>query len=514
MAHDNRRSISEGHACGDWILKERLGRGGNGEVWMSTSPQKRDVAVKCLTKIKPGAYRRFKDEVEVLTQIKDVIGILPILDSYLPDISDKREAWYVTPLAIPSEDWSEFASPVEKVNAIAEVATTMAVLHNRKIAHRDIKSANLVIFEGRCHVIDFGLVTYLGKENFTARNEDIGPKWTMAPEVRRYGADADPFKADVFSLAKTLWSLLRNDFRGFDGQYNDDSSISITPLFDVLHTTPLIALLCSATSHNPQERPTMFAFAEGLIDWLVNGNDFLLVNQVQWKEAINSIFPLGLPKRAEWTKAKEIAQILHRISGRSLNHAFYPTGGGNDLKGAKLSIQEREFIELDLGGYPKVMKPARLIFEGLSENYEWNYFRLELARIKPKFDLSPEIANHDAHEVLIEVENRFYDSEDTSEYSYEGYEDVRKVERWLHGAFVVFQKSSFYNLSPAPLDAYDGRHNNKDADAFRLHVEDMRDAVTAKGIDLKKGRGSKRTEHPAFLLRQQLPLQPLPDDDY
>jgi serine/threonine-protein kinase len=81
----------------------------------------------------------------------------------------------------------------------------MAALHERQIAHRDIKPGNLVMFDNLCHVVDFGLVHYPEKTALTGYKEHIGPLWTMAPEVRRNGRNADPFPADVFSLAKTLW---------------------------------------------------------------------------------------------------------------------------------------------------------------------------------------------------------------------------------------------------------------------------------------------------------------------
>jgi len=51
---------------------------------------------------------------------------------------------------------------------------------------------------------DFGLVEYAGKEDITGSRESIGPRWTIAPEMRRGAAEASGPPADSYSLAKTF----------------------------------------------------------------------------------------------------------------------------------------------------------------------------------------------------------------------------------------------------------------------------------------------------------------------
>jgi serine/threonine-protein kinase len=459
-----KKQVVAGTKTGRWTLQRKLGGGGNGEVWLGFDGEASHSAVKCLTKVKPGAYRRFRDEVYVLEQAAEIKGVLPIFDHYLPQTLEKRQAWYAMPVGVPIEDWAPNVSAPERVRAITEAAATMAALHAKGIAHRDLKSANLVISDKRCHIVDFGLVTYPGKENVTARGEDIGPLWTMAPEVRRFGNKANPFPADVFSLAKTLWTVLKLDHKGFEGQYiTDDEAITIRHSFAALYITPLEALLASATSHDPVKRPSMRVFARDLADWLIRNDDFYETNPLEWQEALASLFPRSIPSSASWEGCDEIAYVLNTIGRTNLNHMFYPTGGGNDLQGATVSSHEPGCIEL-ITSRAELIKPKRLTFERISSNCEWCYFRLEAEELEACGIYGKDYPPTLGYESVTEISGGKY--AEASCWDNDEYENAplpsgaRWVDRWSSGAFVIFQKSSFYNLASGRLDAYDGRHNN------------------------------------------------------
>jgi len=152
------------------------------------------------------AYTRFRDEVAALHLVAGIEGILPVLGFDMPQELNVRRPWYAMPVAAPLLNRVKRMSPRSKVAGIAEVAETMAQLHAKGIAHRDIKPGNLLFYGRRLHIADFGLVDYPNKPDITGSKEELGPRWTMAPEVRRDGKSADPFPADVYSLAKTLWS--------------------------------------------------------------------------------------------------------------------------------------------------------------------------------------------------------------------------------------------------------------------------------------------------------------------
>src|SRR5258708_7122839 len=367
---------------GPWRTVRLIARGGNGQVWLAEDESRKQVAIKFLVKNRPVAYARFRDEIAVLRKITGVPGILPILHANLPLTLDVARPWYAMPLGTPIDDWARRVTPRQRVEAIAAAAKTMAALHDRQIAHRDIKPGNLVMFDSGCHVVDFGLVHYPEKTALTGYKEHIGPLWTMAPEVRRNGSNADPFPADVFSLAKTLWILLTQVAQGFDGAYVAGSEFSIRSLFPDSFVTPLEALLSAATAHNPAERPTIGEFEEKLRSWLQISDDFLRTNPLQWQEALSRLFPVAAPTRATWADPARIVAILNAVGKTNLNHLFFPDGGGMDLEGASLSVHEPGCIELHAGS-GNIVKPLSLMLETFPGDAQWNYLRLETIKLDP-----------------------------------------------------------------------------------------------------------------------------------
>lgn len=445
-------------------------------------------------------------------------GILSILEQYLPENISEHRPWYAMPLAIPIEEWAKAASPYQRVMAIMEAAETMAELHERGVFHRDIKPANLVYYNNRCCVVDFGLVDYPGKVDLTGKGEQLGPKWTMAPEVRRDGPNADAGPADVYSLAKSLWTILKGVHLGFDGEYTKTGSLAIEHLFSSGHTGILDALIAAATSNDPKLRPSMDEFAARLSEWASLAWDYHKRNPIIYKELFKELFPFAVPQRAIWSDVEQIASILNRLGKTAnLNHTFFPGGGGLDLESACVSEHEPDCIEMF---FPRkhIVKPSRLMFEGFPDDPGWNYFRLEAGALEP----CPAFKKHNSvdDEELPEAETEVgplresYEEEGTEispgayapfdcwEYGeFEGQElpeTAQPIVRCLGGAFVIVSKTSFYNFAPGKLDAYDGRHNRMTAEEFRAHIEEMRAIVLEHNIDWLADRGSRKAKRPVL----------------
>jgi hypothetical protein len=63
---------------------------------------------------------------------------------------------------------------------------------------------------------------------------------------------------------------------------------------------------------------------------------------------------------------------------------FFPSGGGLDLTGAKLSAVEKECVELYSGELTYLVKPKELIFFSVNkDNPDWMGFRLDLNTLRP-----------------------------------------------------------------------------------------------------------------------------------
>ena len=110
--------------------------------------------------------------------------------------------------------------------------------------------------------------------------------------------NSDGKKADVYSLAKTLWMILTNNFiNSFEGIYNPASEImGLRKYFSDLHLVELEELLIDSTQDNPELRPTMKIFYKRLIEWNEIRKDFKKSNLSEWKYVQSKLFSKTIPK--------------------------------------------------------------------------------------------------------------------------------------------------------------------------------------------------------------------------
>lgn len=480
-----KRLYKKGIRIGHWTLTSFKGGGGNGEVWSCINSQGDEKAIKFLKKIKQNSYKRFIDETTVIEQNSDIIGIIPIEEKFLPKNLNESTPYFIMPLAEPSENKLKGKSIEEKIDAIIQVGETLQELHNRKIFHRDIKPANILFYNSRFSLADFGLVDFPNKMEVSFKNEEIGAKWTLAPEMRRESSTADAAKADIYSLAKTLWIYLTGYNKGFDGQYSTESILHLKQFYPESYTTPIDNLLIGCTDNDPKRRPTIKQFLFALNEWKILSKDFHERNQQQWFEIQTKLFPTSIPKRVIWEDINDIVKILKVVSTYdNLNHMFFPSGGGLDLEDVRLSY-EIGCIELDFQ-LIDILKPKRLLFESFGYDHEWNYFRLEADELAPcgvyevGIGEQPFEKTHDKEDVT-QVYPGYYEDYNYMENSYyiesEGYErpkNMKHVTRWFRGSFVIFNKRSIYNRTSS---TYDGRHNKMTTDEFRDYIQQIVDKL-------------------------------------
>lgn len=477
-----KRLFKSGQIFGEWRLTSFLGGGGNGEVWKVHSKTHGIAAIKLLKKIKSKAYARFIDEIKVIEENSDIKGITPIMDKYLPTKLDENEVpYFVMPVAENAITRLNGKSMTEKVKAILDLCVVLAVLHTRGISHRDIKPSNILFYNEQFCLVDFGLVDYPNKKDLSVKNEEIGAKWTMAPEMKRDSYNADGLKADIYSLAKTLWMFLAENYKGFDGQYSGESILELKRFYPAEYTTPIDNLLASSTDNDPGSRPVIREFGASLQKWIKLSKSFHETNQEQWFEIQTKLFPACFPETVTWEDADDIITVLNLVAHyKNLNHTFFPNGGGMDLEKADRA-HEDGFIQLDFLSV-HIVKPRRLVFHSFKNEPIWNYFRLELDTTEPSgvyIEHAEEVISN-GYERLSElypghyedfdiVSNRFYYE---LEAGYEIPEDARTLTRWLNGSFVIFSKRSIYNLIN---ETYDGRHNKMNDLEFREYIKTLSD---------------------------------------
>jgi serine/threonine-protein kinase len=456
---------------GNWRLIEKKATGGNSSVWLVEHIEtKEHQVIKLLKKTHDTARLRFWDEIKIISENQDIEGIMRLIDH---SNRDDEILWYTMPLTIPLNEYLADKPTIVKIDAILEIARTLSEIHSRKVSHRDIKPQNL-FYKDNYIIGDFGLVDYPDKEHeLTINGNSLGPRWTIAPEMRNNPEVSDGLSADVYSLSKTLWIFLTNIEKGFEGQYSPTGSIGLSHYGQDIYLNILEELLVKCTENDPKLRPNIGNFIEILSNWRDIQDNFYQRNDLDWKTVQYKLFPSNLPSYAEWTDLQTICNILNIVGGiRALNHMFFDSGGGLDLGGAKLS-NEKGLIELDCG-LIHIAKPVKLIFCSFNADYEWNYFYLELDKIDPIY------SSHHNMEELIELEPLQYKPYDFIENYYEKYNDgytqkpqkFRSIARLTGGNLVIFRKTSSYNLTPS---TYDGRHGKMGAIKFREYIKKLID---------------------------------------
>lgn len=340
-----KKTFIKGEVYGDWTLTENIAHGGNSSIWIVKNNKTNELKViKLLKKTHDTARQRFLDEIKTISENQDIKGVMRIIDN---SKEDSETLWYVMPQTTPLNIYLTDKPSIVKVEAILELSKILSQLHSREVAHRDIKPQNL-FFSDHFIIGDFGLVDYPDKEKaLTIVGNALGPRWTIAPEMRNNPEKSNGLSADVYSLSKTLWILLTGIQKGFEGQYSPTGSIGLSNYVPDIYLNILEDLLVKSTENDPNFRPNIDEFIYTLSTWNDIQNSFYKRNDLDWKTVQYNLFPTNIPEYAEWTNIEMICNILNIVGGiKALNHMFFDKGGGLDLEGAKLSY-EKGLIELD-----------------------------------------------------------------------------------------------------------------------------------------------------------------------
>lgn len=265
--------LSAGDRIAKWRLIESLGKGGNGQVWRAAQEDGTEVALKILfiQQINSYPYRRFVAEINLLSQLGNHQGILPIIDSQLPEEPNiENPACFSMPIATPLSKVLKVGVAVsDVVKAVATFAETLAALSEKGISHRDIKPDNLYQYNGEWVIGDFGIAEYPDKEALTKEGRKLGPQHFLAPEMLEHPDTADGSLADVYSLSKTLWVLATGQNFPPPGEISPDSKgMRIRDYVQDKKTQLLDRLIERTTKHNPENRPSMIEVASELRAYL------------------------------------------------------------------------------------------------------------------------------------------------------------------------------------------------------------------------------------------------------
>lgn len=463
----------------DFQIIEKLGEGGNAEVFLvKRASDQQELALKQLKKNNRGKEKkiRFIQEAKIMLENYPLVeGILPILDF------SEEEYWYTMPIAIPAIQYIERnkLDIQEIVHYTEQLCDTLIYLHEKEISHRDIKPSNIYFYNEKFCFGDFGLVDFPNNtDGFTRSDKGLGAIFTIAPEMKRNPKEADGKKADVFSLAKTLWMFLTNDEKGFDGVYNYADSNHGLHNFEQyrnVHLVELEQLLTESTDNDPEKRPTVKEFKKRLIEWERIYSDYDASQASDWNFLNTQLFGQAPADSSSWSNRNVIVDVLN-IVGKTpaYNHMFFHDKGGMDFLSAQIAAEDGCIKLYDTQGICRLVKPKKLYFEGFGDNYRWNYFLLELDNLEP-VDKSCVLDE----EYLVEDRPAHYVSGRYAQYGVYDYDEGTPLPdgyevllRYIKGQFLIVMKFGPYNKINS---TYDGRHGDCSPEVFRTYISKLID---------------------------------------
>jgi hypothetical protein len=195
---------SPGH-LGPYRLREQLGEGGMGVVYLATDPADRLVAVKALRRGVPGdltARRRLAREFETMRRVHSPF-VAEVIDANV-----ENDPPYLVTRYVPGRTLEDVVAQDGPVTGLAllrltsGLAQALTAVHAAGVVHRDLKPANVMIVDGDPVVIDFGIAQAPDSTRLTMTGMFMGTPGYLAPEVIE-GSPSGP-AADVHSWAATV----------------------------------------------------------------------------------------------------------------------------------------------------------------------------------------------------------------------------------------------------------------------------------------------------------------------
>lgn len=211
-----RRELEAARNIGRYQLKESVGKGGMGEVWIAYHPSlKRDVAVKVLkaNTSDGAAIARFEREVQAMSELEHP-NTVRIFDYGVAEDG----TWYYAMELLRGKTLSQIVpssglSAIRAVHLVRQACRALGEAHSRGIVHRDIKPDNVFVTEVAgerdfVKVLDFGIAKILmdATQNLTHEGTILGTPTYMSPE-QALGVDVDP-RSDIYSLGSVLYFAL------------------------------------------------------------------------------------------------------------------------------------------------------------------------------------------------------------------------------------------------------------------------------------------------------------------
>jgi len=214
-----RREVSSARKLGQYVLGDKLGEGGMGEVYRAHHQMlRRPVAIKLLPPARMGRamLARFEREVQITAGLSHPNTVTVFDYGRTPDGLFYYAMELLDGASLDAVVELEGAQPEARVvHVLSAVAGALTEAHDKGLIHRDIKPANIMLCSrGGVHdvvkVLDFGLAKELDSgdsPDLTTKTALVGTPAYMAPEVIQR-PDAVDARVDLYALGAVGYLLL------------------------------------------------------------------------------------------------------------------------------------------------------------------------------------------------------------------------------------------------------------------------------------------------------------------
>ena len=225
---DELADLEPGTRVGPYVIMERLGRGGMGQVFLSNDPRlHRKVALKCLISSRSTAADDRRSRI--LHEARAAARISHPNVAAVHDVIEYDGRAFIVMEYVEGESLAARLRrdrlPMDRAVAIGrQLAAALTAAHATNVIHRDLKPANIQLMpDGLVKVLDFGVAKALAMLSTTsprstqaveARGVLVGTPGYMSPE-QMLGRDVDE-RSDLFSLGVILFEMTTGH-RPFDG---------------------------------------------------------------------------------------------------------------------------------------------------------------------------------------------------------------------------------------------------------------------------------------------------------
>ncbi len=321
------RPLEPGLSLRAYRLQRRLGRGGDGDVWLAVDTHGNEVALKARPREDGSQEQRLRREFERLRTLR-IPSVIRVLDVG----SDQGYVFFTMEVARGQTFDRYVAEPktlVDRIrrlaSAAAGVAHALAGMHRLGLAHRDLKPANVMVAEdGRITILDFGAMRFGAGQDESGNF--AGTIAYMAPE-QRVGLPHDA-RVDRYALGVMLHEALSGIPASSAQPGRPRPTLLLQGPQVPLALAQLVDGLCAL---DPDERPSAEE-AERILDAVATGKPLL---PAPWPEPLRyagdaapllegSVAVIGNPGSGRRRMVQEARWMWYRRGYRSVSGACAP----------------------------------------------------------------------------------------------------------------------------------------------------------------------------------------------